>query len=750
MDTESMIENAVAGYQTKITNLQAQRTKYEWKQDAYRSIINKMVNFSEKYTSYTSSTNLLSTSFFNKAIKVTTNGAAASKVSATGRSTSDVQIDSVTQLASTARYIADTSGLGYTGTSGEFALSDTVEKGAIQGSISLTYGTKTVKLTFDENDLINSADDMVDLINKKLADKTITYDSGKQVKANEVIQATNDNGTIKFSELGSLGNGVSISSTTGNLKEIGVDPSTDTKAFTFKDLSAGNTKQVSKQELLSEKGLTITLDGKTKTIKGPTAEELGGDTSTANYMKLLQEKIDDAFGKNKLTVTNASTDSSKIALSFSTSQTTSSFKVTSAAGDDVGLGGTLSNYVDSSGTIAQLLGTNLTDAMKSGNQDEDGKDLYALKINNKTFEFTADTSLDDVLAKINDDDSIGVSVSYSQTTKKFVFTADETGTSGEIKIEQGGLGAALFGATVKADGSFIDDVDDKGNPIYSEGQDAKFTATVNGVQVELTRSSNTVDIDGLSVTLKDKFDGSDGPVTFTTTSDADTIVNAIKAMVEDYNTMANEIKNAYSTMPLQQSDGSSYEPLSDDDIADMSDSAVERYEEKAKTGLLFGDSDLSSLYNGLVSTISSATAGSKTMSEIGIGTAYSSGVTTLTLDETKLRQALESDPDKVRDAFTNTSGSGLMKGLSTVVSRYAATTGATKGILIQKAGSTLAPTSIYSNTWQSAIDDLDDEISKWQDRMSDKVDYYTTQFTNLETLIAQMNSQSSMLSSLGA
>jgi flagellar hook-associated protein 2 len=210
--------------------------------------------------------------------------------------------------------------------------------------------------------------------------------------------------------------------------------------------------------------------------------------------------------------------------------------------------------------------------------------------------------------------------------------------------------------------------------------------------------------------------------------------------------LASAVKNAYSTMPLQQSDGSSYEPLSDDDMADMSDTAIERYETNAKTGLLFGDSDLSSCYSALLSAISSSTAGSKVFAEIGIGTSYSDGMTTLTLNETKLREALESDPDKVRDAFTGSTG--LMQGLSDAVDRYAGTTGATKGILIEKAGSTLAPTSIYSNTWQSAIDDLDDEIEKWQDKLSDKIDYYTTQFTNLETLISEMNSQSSMLSSL--
>jgi flagellar hook-associated protein 2 len=219
-------------------------------------------------------------------------------------------------------------------------------------------------------------------------------------------------------------------------------------------------------------------------------------------------------------------------------------------------------------------------------------------------------------------------------------------------------------------------------------------------------------------------------------------------MVDDYNTLASAVKTAYSTLPLQQSDGSSYEPLSDDDMADMSDSAIERYEEKAKTGLLFGDSDLSSFYSAMLSAISSATNSSKVFSEIGLSTSYSDGMTTLSLNTTKLKEALESDPDKVRDAFAGSNG--LMQGLSTTMDRYVGTTGATKGILIEKSGSTLAPTSIYSNTWQTAIDDLDDEIEDWQDKLSDKIDYYTTQFTNLETLISEMNSQSSMLSSLSS
>ena len=85
LDTESMIENAVSGYQMKLSALQQKKTKVEWEQEAYRSMITKMVGFSQKYTSYTSGTNLLSSSFFDNATKVTTLGANASKISATGR-----------------------------------------------------------------------------------------------------------------------------------------------------------------------------------------------------------------------------------------------------------------------------------------------------------------------------------------------------------------------------------------------------------------------------------------------------------------------------------------------------------------------------------------------------------------------------------------------------------------------------------------------------------------------------------------
>ena len=89
-------------------------------------------------------------------------------------------------------------------------------------------------------------------------------------------------------------------------------------------------------------------------------------------------------------------------------------------------------------------------------------------------------------------------------------------------------------------------------------------------------------------------------VTFTSKTDADQIVDVVKKMVEDLNTIIKEVKSAYSDMPLEKSDGSKYEPLTDEDMEGMSESAIETYEEKAKTGILCMDSDLSAFPHGAV------------------------------------------------------------------------------------------------------------------------------------------------------
>ncbi len=822
MDTESMIENAISGYKTKISTLQQKRTKVEWQQEAYRSIIGKMASFSDKYTSYASSTNLLSNSFFNQAVKVTATGKYADMVSASGKTSSNVQILGVKQLAKAATYtvsgIGDSKSAVTPGIGGstpaatpEFTGS-TVDLGAkkelsnVSGSLTIKYGgNRSYTIDFGELDIYTKPEELAEAIRSKLGEQTMTLSNGTSVKASEKIDVkVNDEGNIEFFEKGSAGNAVTISDATGKIKDtLGIDPSKNESTLKTKDVELVN-RNTTLGDYLTDKELTLTLDGVTKKIKLPKPEYKKNDNGAlildaagnktldvADYKDKLEKAIAGAFGEGKVTVTAANQNGNSFSLKFST-QKGSTLSVSGDAAKALGLD-KAATYVNTSKTLGELLkkeddwkpfnrieyvgdvkevmtadgktvdyytdakGNRLKKVGAGDNEtyyrvDDKGEYLYKFEINGKVVgEFSKNTALETVLTSINGNADAGVTVNYSKITNQFQFTTRETGAGSQIVMGDG-LAKALFGDTKGKD--------DK----HPAGQDAIFSMKVNGQELDgISRSSNTFDVDGMSVSLKGTFGAYNtdndklvnataaeaDAVSFTASSDADKIIDAIKSMVEDYNAMVTEIKNAYSTLPQQKSNGNYYEPLTEEDKADMSESSIKAYEEKAKQGLLFADRDLSALYTQLTSAISMSGKDGADLKAIGITSNYSNGLTTLSLNEEKLRAALETDPDKVRDVFSKSvaSGSstnGLMQALKSPLDMYSKTQG-TKGILVQKAGSTLAPSTLYKNTLQNKLDDIDTQIEKWQDKMADQVDRYTSKFTALEKLIAQMNSQSSAL-----
>lgn len=901
LDTEGMIENLVKGYQTKINTLNQKVTKTEWKQDAYRSIIQKMVGFSSKYTSYTSSTNLMSASFFNSAVKVAAQGLYADKVTASGKTSSDIVLNSVKQLAAAAQYRTGSNLKAGDGRSIEAEagvdLKGKTTLGSLSGSLTLTYGSNNITLSFDEvadkealeeikskykadnNRNMSETEALAALINQKLEGQKISFSGGTSADAKDRIEVRADGNTITFADKSSAGNSVYLSGASGNVEDaLGLDlenAKEDKPAAIKLNYDFSTTKEVNNAVYLSEKTMNLSLDGSTRQIKLPkiTGSESAGykivdndgkalDYTAENYTKVLNDSLNKAF-KGKVTVENKGTDG-ELKLRFNV-QEGSDLIINTDVGETLGIGRSATSYMNTSKTLEDLLGKDKLEGLtpakdKNGKElvDDKGNKLYEFKINDVVIgNYSKDTKLSDIMSDINSNKEAGVKVSYSQTTKNFTFTAKETGADSEIKIN-GGLAEAMFGSTEVPDnsgGSFaesygvkwlqdgesakftfsipevgshefsitkdtsIEDVVNKLNKSligqnhsfsynkftgqieakdresgaklelkitdmyddevsfdeskapainYTPGRDAEFTVTVNGETINMKRASNSVNIDGLTINMHDTFDGSvdkegkpsvdsagkpTNSVTFKTSTDSDKIVEAIKTMIEDYNTMMTEIKAAYSTMPYQKSNGSfaNYEPLTEDDRAGMSESAIERYEEKAKQGILFGDRTLSTLYDKMRNIFSPAGEDGAFLRAMGISTSFSisDGTQAVTLDEDKLRAMLDSDPDRVAEVFTKTSGTGgVMQNLKTQLDNYAKTTGEPKGILIQQAGSPLSSLSLMNNSWQKQIDNYNTQIEKWQDKLSSQVDRYTQQFSRLEQLINQMNSQSSTLAGL--
>src|SRR5699024_270188 len=98
---------------------------------------------------------LLSSSFFNNAVLTTTGGKFADMVSATGKTSSNITIDAVAQLATAARYTHMASGLNKqlevsengtmtVGGSSKFDVTEMRNVSTLEGSLTLTYGNKDV------------------------------------------------------------------------------------------------------------------------------------------------------------------------------------------------------------------------------------------------------------------------------------------------------------------------------------------------------------------------------------------------------------------------------------------------------------------------------------------------------------------------------------------------------------------------------------------------------------------------------
>lgn len=815
MDTESMIEGMVSGIKSKINTQKQKQQILLWQQEAYRSISDQLVQISNKYTSYTSSTNLMSSAFFQPSI-ITSLGKNADMISASGRTTSDIQISKVENLAKTET--VSFNGLnGVSNKSGIEADNAVDLKGKVDVSnlagqqLSFEYGNKTFTITFDSDREYNSLDDVADEINKQLGNASISLSDGTSIKMNSKIKAEVSGNNLEFGFV----DGAKETNTL-ELKSY-----SSQSALNALHLSAGATMsgtgkitssaEITKDDLFSTKStadvlagatMNVTYNGTRATIKMPEkgtdeyneifVNSTSKEDAAQKMQDYLQTQFDQAFGYNRVHVSGVQSDGTfKPTFELVSAGEGDTLSINSGTLNVIGKGGIFgidrgaSNRVNTSKTLGELYGldetsiefTGLKAVQKedgSGDKlDENGNKLYALEINGvKIGEYSVDTTLGTIMNDINKNEKAGVKVSYSTTSNQFVFTSTHGGSGGRIEIGDDGanLAAKLFGA-VEYDGQGnIAKVRGHGVANYQgnefsviQGQDAQMEAYINGVKTTLTSGTNTFDIDGFKVTANGTFEATNGSerVTFDKKVDADKIVDAVKSFVEDYNKVLAEINKQYSTQPDHKN---KYKPLTDDQKADMTEKQIEEYETKAKQGLLFGDNDLGNLSDALRFVFSNSN-----LDAIGVSVSTSySDRGRITLDETKLRSALASDPDAVAEAFTaplkqkqvtnsdgstswvdDTSSGGAMSRLKVRLDKYAATTGATKGILIEKAGSQYSPTALLQNMLQDKIDSYDDVIDTLTDQLNDKIDFYTSKFSKLETLIARMNSQSSYLSSLG-
>lgn len=780
IDRDALIEQMTARTTSKITAKKKAMTKLEWKRDAYRSVSNKIIDLQDNYLSYSATKSLKNSDFFAKnQVSVQGDPDYTKYISATGNAdtASRVSVLGVNKLATSATLISGEKKTDSAITLGGISESDFSNKEIKTSNLSgtkLTFGTysitdkkfteeatftfptsyekkvdggKTETVTIDYT--AASSKDIVDQLNEALDSQGFLGKDGKSG-----IKFTLNGDKIQISQTDSItdkGKSYVIRETSSALKSLGFnsgnmnqdDINNGISLEEFNDHTSSFEAAaitITKQPLssyLKGKSISVSYGGQIKNI------ELIGDKEEIKdfsaFQSSLQTKLDKAFGSGKVTVGKDSNGS----LTFTATDSRQTLQISADSKElqnALGITSTQSNKISTGSSLWEnrdKLGLG-----KYAKKEELNKALENFTVNGaKIDNITADTTVDGLLTAINNNEDAGVTATYLGSENKFVLSSNEKGEGRTISL-----------------GADPNDTTDAANLIFggvsTDGTDGEMSILYNGVQTTITSSSNTFSIDGLDIRATNTFNtGSataEGGVSFTASADTEKVTETVKKFIEAYNAMIDEVRTQVTTKP-----DSNYGPLTEDQKNEMNETSIKNWEDKAKEGILYNSSALKDLDNATQGIFSSMMMNGVSYDDLEkIGISFSDDYTAggkIVFDEEKFKTAMESDPEKVSDLFTGTHGivNTIDSTLSTYATRYASKNGNSYGVLIEEAGSEKLSLTLTNNSIYKELKDMQETITNLQSQLSTEQDRYISQFTQMETLINQMNSQSSYLSQLG-
>ena len=777
IDRDALIEQMTARTTSKITAKKQAMTKLEWKRDAYRSISNKIIDLQDNYLSYSATKSLKNSDFFAKnQVSVQGDPDYTKYISATGNAdtASRVSVLGVNKLATSATLISGEKKTDSAITLGGISASDFSNKEIKTSNLSgtkLTFGTYsitdkqfTTEATFTfptsyEKKLDNgktetvtidytaSSDKIVEQLNEALDSQGFLGKDGKsgikftlngdQIQISQTDSITDKGKSYVIRETSSALKSLGFNS--GNMNQDEIDNGISLKEFND-HTSSFEAAAITKQPLsgyLKGKSISVSYGGQTKNI------ELIGDKEEIKDFKAfkdsLQNKLDKAFGSGKVTVGEGQNGS----LTFTAKDNKQTLQISADSKElqnALGITSTQSNKISTGSSLWEnrvKLGLGKYNTKEELNDALKNFTVNGAKIDN----ITADTTVDGLLTAINNNKDAGVTAIYLGSENKFVLSSNEKGEGRKITL-----------------GADPNDTADAANLIFggvsTDGTDGEMSILYNGVQTTITSSSNTFSIDGLDIRATNTFNtGSataEGGVSFTASADTEKVTETVKKFIEAYNAMIDEVRTQATTKP-----DSNYKPLTDDQKNEMNETSIKNWEDKAKEGILYNSSALKDLDNATQGIFSSMMMNGVSYDDLEkIGISFSDDYTAggkIVFDEEKFKTAMDSDPEKVSDLFTGTHGivNTIDSTLSTYATRYASKNGNSYGVLIEEAGSEKLSLTLTNNSIYKELKDMQETITNLQSQLSTEQDRYISQFTQMERLINQMNSQSSYLSQLG-
>lgn len=622
------------------------------------------------------------------------------------------------------------------------------------------------KFSFDRNTTLG---DMMNTINKSNAGVNMTFDSLSQ--------------TFKLAAKDSGANGaIEIKQTSGNLLTslFGVDTAKSATSYSVKQVGiTGQTSARTDWEDMANKSFNISvtdLNGNTVTKKiglymydatgvkrnfadydytdanGNTKTNYGG-TRVAGY---LNEELKREFGSNAPQFKYDETARTFTLLSGNYGDTV---KITDGIADNGGDALVKALGMDANRTNELTGDTDLVALMKKG-----GLDITNLKfdIGGNTIDVATQIASNGGTLSVDDFNTmLGSNGSFDPLsgTLKINGQVSATGADNRAALE------TLFGAKYADINSKTSGFDGSAGIMNKiQGANGSITISKNGgPAVTMAMSENNVTIDGtnfdfskLTATDIANVNGANGaagtPITVDTVRDSSKAKEAVMKFVEAYNELMTDLNTAVTTRrPTSNGkiNGTKYDPLTEEQREDMSDKEIERWEEKAKTGMLYGDSNISALMTKMRTAMLTATPNKFNLAKMGISTksfsnsdgTISTNPGLLEFDEAKFNEAFENNPEEIASLFTD-SEKGLManveKALDSAVDRVS-------GSLILMAGQENTSTSA-ENTLSKQIQRYSDAITALKKKYQSEQERYWNQFSQLEVQLSKLSSQSDYFS----
>ena len=470
---------------------------------------------------------------------------------------------------------------------------------------------------------------------------------------------------------------------------------------------------------------TLTLDGAQKsiTLKKEDITDADGNITEDSVISALETEVSQKFG-GYVKVNVDSEKAVSLAIDFN-GEKGHELKGTGSNASAFGFEPGSSTRISTSSKLSEL---GLTG------------DSFSFEINGEKFSFTAENTVADVISAINKSDA-GVKLSYSSISDSFSMEATESGAKFGISITEtsGNFLSKIFGADKFENGALKADA-------VTAGTDA--IVSINGN--EFSRTSNSFTIDGVTLQLTDvsaqKYDAAGNVIGYeeskiTTERDTEAIFNTIKSFVEDYNKMIEKLNGYVYEEPNYRK----YAPLTDAQRDEMTESQIEKWEEKSKQGLLYGDSTIRTFLQNMRNALYTKSTTSKiALYDIGIETSSNMDDRgKLVIDEEALKKALSTNMEEVEKLFAGTNG--LASKLNDIMDKTAKVSAADPGELVRIAGAKESKATQTQSTLYEELRRIDERISLLNTRYNKEKDRYWKQFNAMETIISNYSAQSAYL-----